>query len=79
MRLSQVREPAVASDLDVLEIDEALRKLATEHPEKAELVKLRYFGGLTISQAADVLSVSTTTADKYWAFARSWIRLELQK
>jgi len=47
--------------------------LATAHPEKAQLVKLRYFGGLTQEEAAQAIGVSTSTADRHWAFARAWL------
>jgi RNA polymerase sigma factor (TIGR02999 family) len=62
---------------DLLGLDEALEKLQREHPRKAELIKLRFFAGLTISQAAQVLGVSTSTAENDWAYARSWLRLEM--
>lgn len=58
---------------DLLALDEALAALATEHPGKAELVKLRYFGGLTLREAAETLGVSLATAERHWAFARSWL------
>ena len=61
------------SSNNVVELDEALSKLADEDPKVAELVKLRYFGGLTIKEAAEVLGVSSTTANKYWAFAKAWL------
>ena len=48
-------------------------------PLKANLVKLRYFAGLTIPQAADALGISSTTADRYWAYARAWLHAELKK
>jgi RNA polymerase sigma factor (TIGR02999 family) len=63
--------------VDLLALDEALNKLARERAAHAELVKLRYFAGLTGEQAAAVLGVSTTTADRYWSYARSWLRVEL--
>jgi RNA polymerase sigma factor (TIGR02999 family) len=63
--------------VDLLALDEALNKLARERAAHAELVKLRYFAGLTGEQAAAVLGVSTTTADRYWSYSRSWLRLEL--
>jgi DNA-directed RNA polymerase specialized sigma24 family protein len=44
------------------------------HPEKAELVKLRYFAGLTADQAVAVLGISPTTGDRHWAYARAWLR-----
>jgi RNA polymerase sigma factor (TIGR02999 family) len=62
---------------DLLALDEALSKLAQKHPQKAELVKLRYFAGFTLPEAADALGISTTTADRYWTFARAWLLREL--
>jgi RNA polymerase sigma factor (TIGR02999 family) len=58
---------------ELLALDEALVQLATEHPEKARLVNLRYFGGLTHEDAAQAMGISTTTADRYWAYARAWL------
>jgi RNA polymerase sigma factor (TIGR02999 family) len=58
---------------DMLALDEALSKLAEKHPDKAELVKLRYFAGLTIDEASQALGISTATAERYWAFARAWL------
>jgi RNA polymerase sigma factor (TIGR02999 family) len=58
---------------ELLAVDEALAKLATEEPVKAELVKLRYFAGLTLEQAADVLHLSPATAKRYWTYARAWL------
>lgn len=71
-------EPAAAglSD-DILALHEALGKFETQHPRKAQLVKLRFFAGLTNEQAAQVLEISTSTADNDWAYARSWLRLEI--
>jgi RNA polymerase sigma factor (TIGR02999 family) len=57
----------------VLLVNEALVKLAEESPEKAELVKLRYFTGLSIEAAAEVLGISRATADRYWAYARTFL------
>jgi RNA polymerase sigma factor (TIGR02999 family) len=62
---------------DVLAVDEALAKLAEEDPTKAELVKLRYFGGLSVEDAGRVLGISRATADRYWAYARVWLFSEL--
>lgn len=75
--MSDLQVAAGQTDEDLLALDEALDRFAADHPEKAELVKLRYFAGFTIKQAAEVLEVSTTTADKWWAYARSWLRVEL--
>jgi RNA polymerase sigma factor (TIGR02999 family) len=62
---------------DLLARDEALDKLAAKDKVKADLVKLRYFAGLTIEKAAQVLGISTTTADRYWAYARAWLHQEI--
>ncbi len=58
-------------------LDQALEKLARDHPEKAELVKLRFFAGLSLPEAADAMEVSLTTAKRHWAFARAWLYGEL--
>ena len=63
----------------LLALDEALRQLEAEDPRKAELVKLRYFAGLTAEQAAAALGVSTSTAEKDWAYARSWLRVAINR
>jgi RNA polymerase sigma factor (TIGR02999 family) len=63
---------------DLLVLNEALDKLATSEPQVAELVKFRYFAGLTIEQAAGLLGVSPRTADSWWAYARAWLLAELQ-
>jgi RNA polymerase sigma factor (TIGR02999 family) len=72
-------EPAVAGpDVDLLALDEALERLGRHDPRKAELVKLRFFAGLTTAQAAAVLGISPATADNDWAYARCWLRLEIE-
>jgi RNA polymerase sigma factor (TIGR02999 family) len=71
--LASAEQPSV----DLMALDEALTKLATLQPAKAELVKLRYFAGLTTAEAAQVLGVSVATAERYWAFARGWLFSEL--
>ena len=58
---------------DVLALDEALARLAAQEPVKAELVKLRYFAGLSLDEAAACLNISPATAKRYWAFARAWL------
>ena len=63
--------------LDLLALDEALEKLAVKDPRKAELVKLRYFAGLTLREAAEALGIAESTADADWAYAKSWLRVEL--
>jgi RNA polymerase sigma factor (TIGR02999 family) len=66
-----------SSQLDLLALDDGLQKLEAKDPRKAELVKLRFFGGLTNEQAAEVLGISTSTADNDWAYAKCWLRLEM--
>jgi RNA polymerase sigma factor (TIGR02999 family) len=66
-----------ASD-QLLALDEALTRLAKVDPQAGQLVQLRYFGGLTLKEAAEVLGVSSRTADSYWAYARSWLLTELR-
>jgi RNA polymerase sigma factor (TIGR02999 family) len=58
---------------DLLDLDEALRQFAEQEPERAELVKLRFYGGLSVEEAARCLGVSRATADRYWAYARAWL------
>ena len=65
-------------DEELLALDEALQKLAAMDPEKARLVELRYFAGLTGEQAAEVLGISPTTADRHWAYARAWLQAEVR-
>jgi RNA polymerase sigma factor (TIGR02999 family) len=64
-------------DPKLLALDEALAKLEQQHPSKAQLVKLRYFAGLSIRAAAETLGISTATADRYWAYARAWLQREM--
>jgi RNA polymerase sigma factor (TIGR02999 family) len=66
-----------APDDDLLALDEALNHLAEKDTVKAELVKLRYFAGLTLPEAAKVLQISTTTADRYWAYSKAWLLREM--
>jgi RNA polymerase sigma factor (TIGR02999 family) len=64
---------------DLLALDQALDRFAREEPRKAELVKLRFFAGLTIPEAAKALGVSTATAERYWSYARVWLYAELHE
>ena len=63
---------------DLLALDEALNQLAEADPEAARLVQLRYFAGLTLAEAAQVLGVSARTADRLWAYARAWLHRALE-
>jgi RNA polymerase sigma factor (TIGR02999 family) len=58
---------------DVVELDDVLSRFAVQYPNQAELVKLRYFAGLGLGEAADVLGISRATANRYWAFAKAWL------
>jgi RNA polymerase sigma-70 factor, ECF subfamily len=69
------REPGAA--VDVLALDAALEKLAALDPQQARLVELRYFGGLTVEEAADALGISPATVKRHWALARAWLKKEL--
>jgi len=68
--IAVVTEPP---DDELLALDAALDRLAEEDPKKAELVKLRYFAGLTVEQAAEALGISRATADRYWAYSKVWL------
>ena len=70
-------DEAGAQPVEVLELDETLQRLAELDPRKATLVELRWFGGLSIEEAAEVLAVSTATAKREWRTARAWLRREL--
>jgi len=65
-------------DVELLALDEALCKLAATDPLKAQLVELRYFAGLTGEEAAEVLGISPTTADRYWTYTRAWLQTEVR-
>jgi RNA polymerase sigma factor (TIGR02999 family) len=69
---------AKSADDDLLAIDEALTRLAELDPKRAELVKLRFFAGLTMPEAAVALGISLATAERHWAFARTWLYAELR-
>jgi len=73
-----VRNDAVpVPDDQLLALNDALDRFAALEPQHAELVKLRYFVGMTIEEAADVLGISEATAKRWWAYARAWLFSEL--
>lgn len=78
VELSEIEPSTNDSNQDLLDLNDALAKLETKDARKAALVKLRYFAGLTNEQAANALGISTSTADNDWAYAKSWLRLEMQ-
>jgi RNA polymerase sigma factor (TIGR02999 family) len=63
--------------LDLLALDEALQRLSIEDPRACNVVKLRFFAGLTVPQAAESLGISVATAENDWAYAKSWLKLQL--
>jgi RNA polymerase sigma factor (TIGR02999 family) len=72
--LEKLCDPFDAPDEDLLDLDGALDRLAGAYPRPAELVKLRFFAGLSLDDAAKALGISTRTADREWMFARAWLR-----
>lgn len=64
---------------ELLDLDEALTKLAAEDSQKADLVKLRFFAGLTMDEAAATLGISTATADRHWRYARAWLYQQMSQ
>ncbi len=75
--LAEVQMDVEDPSTDVLALDEALAKLEATDKVKADLVKLRYFAGLSVEQAAEVLGISERTAKRYWAYARAWLYDEI--
>ena len=75
--LDNVMPVAVGAEVDLLELDDVLSQLAVQYPQKAELVKLRYFAGLTLEETADVLGISRASVNRHWAFAKAWLYREL--
>jgi RNA polymerase sigma factor (TIGR02999 family) len=71
--LADVEAATGAPGDDLVALDDALKMLATEDPQKAELVKLRYFAGLSVEDAGRCLGISRATADRWWAYARAWL------
>ena len=76
--LDQIDLPAGVPSDDVLAIDEALTKLEAEDPQAAQLVKLRFFAGLSLSEAAEAIGISRTSAYEQWSYARAWLRCALE-
>ncbi len=77
IELNEVAAAEEPRSLDLLALDEALTKFATIEPAKAELVKLRFFAGLTMPEAAAALGISLATAERHWTVARTWLYVEI--
>src|SRR5687768_8990668 len=78
VEMSDIASAALEDGDKVLAVNEALEKFAVLDPQKAELVKLRYFVGMTLEQASEALGISERTAKRYWAFARAWLHEEIK-
>jgi len=71
------KTPKGSRDVDVLALDDALQRLAALDPQQERIVELRYFGGLTLDETAEVIGISTATVKREWAIARAWLRAQL--
>jgi RNA polymerase sigma factor (TIGR02999 family) len=77
LSLSQADRIGRKPEVDLVALDDALRQLAVTNPNHSRVVELRFFGGLTIEETAEVMKLSHATTERYWSFARAWLRREL--
>ena len=77
LSLSQAERFGHKPEVELLALDDALNELATTNPQHSRVIELRFFGGLTIDETADVMNLSHATTERYWSFARAWLRREL--
>jgi len=77
--VNELEIAAAAKDDELMAVSDALEKFAVRNKEKAELIKLRYFVGLTTEEAAEVLGISVPTADRWWNFSRAWLFEEIER
>jgi RNA polymerase sigma factor (TIGR02999 family) len=77
--LDEVALAAPESEERLIALDEALARLASIEPAKTELVKLHWFGGMSLDAAAELLGISPSTADRWWAYSRAWLRVEIKQ
>ena len=75
--LSQAERFGQRPEVDLVALDDALKDLAATNPQHSRVIELRFFGGLTIEETAEVMSLSHATTERYWSFARAWLRREL--
>jgi RNA polymerase sigma factor (TIGR02999 family) len=73
IELTEIAESGASETFDLLALDEALGELERQHPEKAQIIKLRFFAGLTLDEAAQAAGVSRATAERRWSYARAWL------
>ena len=76
--LPEIASPGTANEDQILAVHEALERFAAQDKQKAELVKLRYFVGMTHEEAAEALGISVPTAKRHWAYARAWLAQEIR-
>lgn len=79
LALDEALDEAATQDADLLALDDALNSLAAFDPRQSRIVELRYFGGLTIAETAEVLGIGHTTVEREWNLARAWLRRELSR
>lgn len=79
LSLADAELVAEGGRIDLLELDDALGRLAAQYPQEGRVVELRFFGGLTIAETADVLGISDSTVERAWDFARAWLRHDLDR
>jgi RNA polymerase sigma factor (TIGR02999 family) len=79
VNVEDVEIAAPVGEDELFDVHESLDRFAEHHPQKAELVKLRYFAGLTMAEAAEVLGISKPTAERHWAFAKVWLFREISR
>lgn len=77
VNIDEIDVAGAADDTRVLKVDAALEKFAVDDPQKAEFVKLRYFAGLTLEEAAQALGIAEPTARRWWAYSRAWLIKEI--
>lgn len=75
--LSQADRSGHKPEVELIALDDALKGLAATNPQHSRVIELRFFGGLTIEEAAEVMSLSHATTERYWSFGRAWLRREL--
>jgi RNA polymerase sigma factor (TIGR02999 family) len=73
VELSDIAAPEIDSSIDLLALNEALVEFEQQEPQKAELVKLRFFAGLSLEETADAMGISVASAKRYWAYSRAWL------
>ncbi|MGI9068086.1 MAG: sigma-70 family RNA polymerase sigma factor [Pyrinomonadaceae bacterium] len=77
LSLSQAERLGHKPEVELLALDDALKELSTTNPQHSRVIELRFFGGLTIEETAQVMTLSHATTERYWSFARAWLRREL--